>query len=124
MESCNRTALNAGIDQIGVYIPEEALIDGKFSPDGYMNALGGAVADFRAGLNGQGGEPLPPRFAALIYHAPFPKIAYEAHLRSVGEDEAFARGTAGDLSDARAGFCRFTGVRDGKRLYDRTGAIA
>ena len=209
----------------------EALVDGKFSLDCYLNALDRAVADFRASLNGQGGEPLPPRFAALIYHTPFPKMAYKAHLRlfenewrraggdpgelaaaaersyteqveptlgaarivgntytaslylclawlaeqrgrelegrslglfsygsgccaefftgqlvdgsasiaprigleqmlqarrelSVEEYEAFARGAAGDLSDAQASFCRFAGVRDDKRLYERTGALA
>jgi hydroxymethylglutaryl-CoA synthase len=59
----------------------EALVDGKFSLDCYLDALTGALADFRSTQNGHGGDPLLERFAALLYHTPFPKMAYKAHLR-------------------------------------------
>lgn len=59
----------------------EALVDGKFSLDCYLNALEGALADYHAGLNGAGGELLTNRFGALLYHTPFPKMAQKAHAR-------------------------------------------
>jgi hydroxymethylglutaryl-CoA synthase len=64
----------------------EALVDGKFSLDCYLDALRGAVADYRAALNGQGGGSLLERFAAFLYHTPFPKMAHKAHRRLVEED--------------------------------------
>jgi hydroxymethylglutaryl-CoA synthase len=72
----------------------EALVDGKFSVDCYLDALGGAVGDYRGRLNGQGGASLLDRFAAFLYHTPFPKMAHKAHRRLVEEDvpgEAGAR---------------------------------
>jgi hydroxymethylglutaryl-CoA synthase len=66
----------------------EALVDGKFSLDCYLDALSGALADYRAVLNGRAGEPLLERFAALLYHTPFPKMAYKAHLRLADLDLA------------------------------------
>ncbi len=68
----------------------EALVDGKFSVDCYLDALRGAVADYRSGLDGQGGAPLLDRFAAFLYHTPFPKMARKAHRRMV-EDDAGAQ---------------------------------
>ena len=65
----------------------EALVDGLFSIDCYLDALRGAVADYRSGLNRQGGASLLDRFAAFLYHTPFPKMAHKAHHRLV-EDEA------------------------------------
>ena len=65
----------------------EALVDGLFSVDCYLDALRGAVADYRSGLNRQGGASLLDRFAAFLYHTPFPKMAHKAHHRLV-EDEA------------------------------------
>jgi hydroxymethylglutaryl-CoA synthase len=65
----------------------EALVDGKFSVDCYLDALRGAVADYRSSLNGQGGASLLDRFAAFLYHTPFPKMAQKAHRRVV-DDEA------------------------------------
>jgi len=59
----------------------EALVDGKFSLDCYLDALSGALADYRTALNGHGGDALLERFDALLYHTPFPKMAYKAHLR-------------------------------------------
>jgi hydroxymethylglutaryl-CoA synthase len=64
----------------------EALVDGKFSVDCYLDALRGAVADYRSGLNGQGGASLLDRFAAFLYHTPFPKMAHKAHHRVVADD--------------------------------------
>lgn len=58
----------------------EALVDGKFSLDCYLDALSGALADYHATVNGRG-EDLLERFSALLYHTPFPKMAYKAHLR-------------------------------------------
>ena len=65
----------------------EALVDGKFSLDCYLDALRGAVADYRSALNGHGGGSLLERFAAFLYHTPFPKMAHKAHRRLV-EDES------------------------------------
>ena len=59
----------------------EALVDGKFSIDCYLDALTGALADWRRHA-GDGGDPLD-RFAALLYHTPFPKMAQKAHQRLV-----------------------------------------
>jgi hydroxymethylglutaryl-CoA synthase len=61
----------------------EALVDGKFSLQCYLDALTGAVADYRSSLNGQGSRSLLERFAAFLYHTPFPKMAHKAHRRLV-----------------------------------------
>jgi hydroxymethylglutaryl-CoA synthase len=61
----------------------EALVDGKFSLDCYLNALEGALTDYRTNLNGDGARLLTDRFAAILYHTPFPKMAYKAHHRLV-----------------------------------------
>jgi hydroxymethylglutaryl-CoA synthase len=69
----------------------EALVDGKFSLDCYLDALSGAIADWRGARNGDGSGPLLERFAAFLYHTPFPKMAHKAHARLVegeGGDEA------------------------------------
>jgi hydroxymethylglutaryl-CoA synthase len=72
----------------------EALVDGKYSLDCYLAALDGALDDYRAGLNGAGSVPLTSRCAALLYHTPFPKMAYKAHLRLLEREwnEAARRG--------------------------------
>src|SRR5262249_39076208 len=59
----------------------EALVDGKFSLQCYLDALAGAVGDYRAALNGQGTRSLLERFAAFLYHTPCPKLAHTAHRR-------------------------------------------
>jgi len=62
----------------------EALVDGKFSVDCYLDALAGAVADYCAARDRGGAKdvtPLHTQLAALLYHTPFPKMAYKAHLR-------------------------------------------
>ncbi len=72
----------------------EALVDGKFSLDCYLDALSGALADYRTALNGHGGDALLERFDALLYHTPFPKMAYKAHLRLAEVDLASRVGDA------------------------------
>lgn len=71
----------------------EALVDGKFSIDCYLNALDGAVADFRSSAAVAADEPLSARFAALLYHTPFPKMAYKAHTRLLANDAQHLNGT-------------------------------
>jgi hydroxymethylglutaryl-CoA synthase len=71
----------------------EALVDGKFSLQCYLDALAGAVTDYRAALNGHGDRPILERFAAFLYHTPFPKMAHKAHRRLV-EMEAQGLGAA------------------------------
>lgn len=66
----------------------EALVDGKFSLDCYLDALTGAIADWRSARNGSGAGPLLERFAAFLYHTPFPKMAQKAHARLVEGDGA------------------------------------
>ena len=72
----------------------EALVDGKFSLDCYLDALTGALADYRSTLNGHGADSLLERFDALLYHTPFPKMAYKAHLRLAELDLASRIGDA------------------------------
>jgi hydroxymethylglutaryl-CoA synthase len=60
----------------------EALVDGKFSVDCYLDALAGALADYRGGA-----EPVLDRMAALLYHTPFPKMAQKAHRRLVEREQ-------------------------------------
>ncbi len=95
----------------------EALVDGKFSLDCYLTALDGALADYHrshaghagatrdagAGSGGSAheredaaGAPLADRLAAFLYHTPFPKMAYKAHLRLM-ESEWRRWGRAADL---------------------------
>lgn len=59
----------------------EALVDGKFSVDCYLDALEGALADWRA--NGGSEDDLLESMAALCFHTPFPKMAVKAHARLV-----------------------------------------
>lgn len=66
----------------------EALVDGKFSIDCYLDALDGALADYRSA----GGPPddMTEACAALLYHTPFPKMAQKAHQRLVAHETARA----------------------------------
>ncbi len=64
----------------------EALVDGKFSVDCYLTALEGALADYWTAVGVDDAEPLTSRLAALLYHAPFPKMAYKAHLRLMASE--------------------------------------
>lgn len=60
----------------------EALVDGKFSVDCYLDALAGALADYRTTA-----PPVLDRMAALLYHTPFPKMAQKAHRRLVESEQ-------------------------------------
>ena len=72
---------------------KDALVDGHFSVQCYLDAVGGAYADWRA-LEGEGSEPL----ARACYHVPYGKMARKAHrhrLKMDGQsdeaaDESFA----------------------------------
>jgi hydroxymethylglutaryl-CoA synthase len=100
----------------------EALVDGKFSVACYLDALGGAVADYRRRLNEQGNGGLLGRFAAFLYHTPFPKMAHKAHRRLVeqegGEDveERFTRSWTAQV-DPGLGFARQVGNTYTASLY-------
>jgi len=66
----------------------EAIVDGKFSVDCYLDALSGAFGAFRAlerpALRSD--EALSDRLARILYHTPFPKMAVKAHRRLVEVD--------------------------------------
>ena len=81
----------------------EALVDGKFSVECYLDALGGAFLQYRAlerpALGSQ--EALSERLARLLYHTPFPKMASKAHRRLIELDwRAAGRRDADDDSIA------------------------
>jgi len=61
----------------------EALVDGKFSIECYLDALAGAFRSCRALERPvlEDGEGLLDRFARVLYHTPFPKMAAKAHRR-------------------------------------------
>lgn len=79
----------------------EALVDGKYSVECYLEALEGALDDWRA--NGGSAEDLTKSMEALVFHTPFPKMAVKGHAKLVaherkrlglpedGLDEAIAR---------------------------------
>jgi hydroxymethylglutaryl-CoA synthase len=66
----------------------EALVDGKFSVECYLNALAGAFTQYRAlerpHLAPE--EALSDRLARLLYHTPFPKMASKGHRRLIELD--------------------------------------
>jgi len=81
----------------------EALVDGKFSVECYLDALAGAFLQYRAlerpALGPQ--EALSDRLARLLYHTPFPKMASKAHRRLIELDwRAAGRRDADDDSIA------------------------
>jgi len=76
----------------------EALVDGKFSLSCYLDALDGAADEYRALTAGAG--PLLERFAAFLYHTPFPKMAYKAHLRLFEREWTRAGGDPAGLAEA------------------------
>src|SRR5262249_36191269 len=57
----------------------EALVDGKSSIDCSLDALDGALEDWRG--HGGAADDLTACVDALLYHTPFPKMAWKAHLR-------------------------------------------
>ncbi|HZR79775.1 MAG TPA: hydroxymethylglutaryl-CoA synthase family protein [Candidatus Binatia bacterium] len=69
----------------------QALVDGKYSLDCYLAALAGAFAEYRrralAELVALGdGELLTDHLAAILYHTPFPRMAWKAHRALVEDD--------------------------------------
>src|SRR5205814_360247 len=59
----------------------EAIVDGKYSVECYLDALAGAFLAYR-GLERPplaAGEALSDRLGRLLYHTPFPKMAMKAH---------------------------------------------
>jgi hydroxymethylglutaryl-CoA synthase len=66
----------------------EAIVDGKYSVECYLDALAGAFAACRALERPplEPGEALSDRLARLLYHTPFPKMAMKAHRRLVELD--------------------------------------
>jgi hydroxymethylglutaryl-CoA synthase len=59
----------------------EAIVDGKYSVECYLQALAGAFAAYRAAEDPPLAvdEPLTDRLARLLFHTPFPKMAMKAH---------------------------------------------
>jgi hydroxymethylglutaryl-CoA synthase len=81
----------------------EALVDGKFSVDCYLDALSGAFLQYRALERPALGpeDALSDRLTRLLYHTPFPKMASKAHRRLIELDwRAAGRGEADDESIA------------------------
>jgi hydroxymethylglutaryl-CoA synthase len=80
----------------------EAVVDGKYSVGCYLDALEGSVTAFRRLEH----PPLAPdealyeRFARLLYHTPFPKMASKAHRRLVEVDWRSAPARWGQLEAA------------------------
>jgi hydroxymethylglutaryl-CoA synthase len=70
----------------------EAIVDGKYSVECYLDALAGAFGAYRALERPPLGpaEALSDRLARLLYHTPFPKMAMKAHRRLVELDWAAA----------------------------------
>src|SRR2546422_760662 len=61
----------------------EAIVDGKYSVECYLDALAGAFLAYR-GLERPplaAGAALTDRLVRLLYHTPFPKMAMKAHRR-------------------------------------------
>jgi len=77
----------------------EALVDGKFSVDCYLEALDGAHADWVA--HGAG-DLLTSECSGLLYHTPFPKMAAKAHARLMAREWARTGRPARDLDAATA----------------------
>jgi hydroxymethylglutaryl-CoA synthase len=105
----------------------EALVDGKFSVACYLDALDGALADHRA-AGGATAAPLVETLAALLYHAPFPKMAHKAHARLVAHEWARAgrpvdqlaavtERTYADLVESSLGAARLLGNTYTASLY-------
>jgi hydroxymethylglutaryl-CoA synthase len=61
----------------------EAIVDGKYSVTCYLDALAAAFGAYRAleRPSLQADEALTDRFARVLYHTPFPKMAAKAHRR-------------------------------------------
>ena len=76
----------------------EAMVDGKYSVECYLEALAGAFTAYRALERPALGadEPLSARLARFLYHTPFPKMAVKAHRRLLELDWRAAARAAGE----------------------------
>ena len=70
----------------------EALVDGKYSIECYLDALSGAFRSYRTVERPvlADGEGLLDRLARVLYHTPFPKMAAKAHRRLLELDRGAA----------------------------------
>ncbi len=69
----------------------EAIVDGQKSIDCYLHALAGAFREYqRCSREVRGGSVRSSDFAAMVYHAPYGKLALKAHqhLRSYETENA------------------------------------
>ena len=85
----------------------EAIVDGKYSVECYLDALAGAFMAYR-GLERPPlvpGETLSDRLVRLLYHTPFPKMAMKAHRRLL-EVDGHAAGRAVEDDRAAASYRR------------------
>jgi hydroxymethylglutaryl-CoA synthase len=78
----------------------EALVDGKYSVDCYLDALASAFRSYRRLERPplEAGEGLVDRLARLLYHSPFPKMAAKAHRRLLELDYGAVTDAAYDAS--------------------------
>src|SRR5213595_1131319 len=98
----------------------EAIVDGKYSVECYLDALAGAFMAYR-GLERPPlvpGETLSDRLVRLLYHTPFPKMAMKAHRRLL-EVDGHAAGRA--VEDDRAAASYRTQAAPGLAAVARVG---
>jgi hydroxymethylglutaryl-CoA synthase len=95
----------------------EAIVDGKYSVECYLQALAAAFSAYRALEDPPlaDDEPLTDRLARLLFHTPFPKMAMKAHRHLVETDWRAApgrwRAIEPRLEDAVAGSFRAQAAR-------------
>src|SRR5256712_10809097 len=90
----------------------EAIVDGKYSVECYLDALAGAFMAYR-GLERPplvSGEALADRLVRVLYHTPFPQMAMKAHRRLL-EVDGHAAGRAVEDDRAAASARRQPGPR-------------
>ncbi len=100
----------------------EAVVDGKFSVECYLDALGAAFAAYRALERPalQRDEVLSDRLARVLYHTPFPKMAAKAHRRLLEVD---LRATHARWTAAEADFERVVAESFAEQVAPGLGAI-
>lgn len=64
---------------------KDAKVDGRYSVECYLDAVRGAYSALR-GLEGASERPASARFAAMLYHVPYGKMARKAHAALVESD--------------------------------------
>lgn len=67
---------------------KDAVVDGHYSVGCYLDAIEGAWRDYLAKAGAEGASRYSDRFAAMVYHVPYGKMARKAHrhLRTVDQD--------------------------------------